>query len=136
MAYSLLPAEKPLNITEQRYAVAAEIETSGLDSCIAVVAKQGASLHAVHLVIRGNEGDLFDEAAVTRVLEILPGPYDSVKIAGCTDVWQNDVNQVSAAFNSLASHINIINEGLPVYCLGNGRCNALIVNGEIVITWH
>jgi len=99
--YTITEAADPLNIREAEFASATEIKFTTFTSCIGVIAKKGATLTAVHLVMLDKHDIKFTATDVSTVVDVLPGAPDAVTIMGCIDLWANSVNGMSAAFEKL-----------------------------------
>ena len=74
MPYTISKATDPLKINEQEYASATKIKFTAFTSCIGVIAKMGATLTAIHLVMVANDESIFDVEDATKVLELLKAP--------------------------------------------------------------
>jgi hypothetical protein len=82
MPYTITQATDPLNIKEQEYASGPKIMFTKFTSCIGVIAKKGATLTAVHLVIIAKDESTFDANDVPAVLKLLGPAPDAVTIFG------------------------------------------------------
>ena len=81
-----------LNIAEQEYGAGSPIQTSVLTSCIVVVGRvtNQSKVLGIHLVLFGNGGGAFDDAAadeVGRILDAQGVPRNQGCMVGQTDFW-------------------------------------------------
>ena len=135
MPYTIIKATDPLNIKEQEYASAKkEIMFTGFTSCIGVIAKEGATLTAVHLVMVAKDGSIFDGEVATDVLELLPKKPDAVTIFGCISLWENPENKVRSAFQKLTGTCKTLKK-YQQYTFGPGTYGAKINNDDIDIIY-
>jgi hypothetical protein len=156
MPYELMSTVHALNIAEQQYATAAEIEFTHFTSCIGVITKQGKSLTAIHLVITARDGTVFDDIAIAKVLSILPGAYEKVTIAGHNSWWlapqkmKSDTMMPDEDANKLADEYKKLIMNIEEQHGGDGwevdyedqpedrpdtRCHATIDGEDIKINW-
>ena len=68
MPYELFPANDELKIAEQEYASGPKIKFTAFTSCIGVIAKEGATLTGVHLVMVDRKDKYFGEDKKTTCL--------------------------------------------------------------------
>ena len=101
MPYTITEAADPLNIREAEFASATEIKFTTFTSCIGVIAKKGATLTAVHLVMLDKHDIKFTATDVSTVVDVLPGAPDAVTIIGHISLWEIPKNQLVAAFQKL-----------------------------------
>jgi hypothetical protein len=133
--YIISKATDPLKIKEQEYASAEkEIMFTGFTSCIGVIAKEGATLTAVHLVMVANDGSIFDVNAAINVLNLLPEKPDAVTIFGCISLWDNPENKVVPAFQKLTGKYQTLKK-YQQYTFGPGTYGAKIDDDDIEITY-
>jgi hypothetical protein len=105
--YKLTETKNPLAIKEREYASAAVIQFTDFTSCIGVIAKEGSTLTAVHLVAASGEKrvHVFNTIDAVNVTGRLPKDPDAVTIVGYIDIWRNDEDngKLAAAFQKLTS---------------------------------
>lgn len=134
MPYTLSRAGNPLSIKEQEYASAAEIKFTAFTSCIGVIAKKGGTLTAVHLVMKARDDSIFDTAAATEVLKLLPNAPDAVTIFGCISLWENPQNNVLAALQKLTGTLESLQK-YQQHTFAAGTYGAAIDGNDIDITF-
>ena len=130
MPYIIRETTNPLQIKEQEFASAKEIKFTPFTSCIGVIAKKGAKLTAVHLVMVADDGSYFNRNAATTVLDNLPEEPDVVTIIGCIDLWVSPANGMSAAFEQLTGKLKTLKKEQ----LEDGTYGAKIKGDDIEIT--
>jgi hypothetical protein len=138
--YTISKATDPLNINEQEYASGPKIKFTAFTSCIGVIAKEGGTLTAVHLVMIGRDGEPFgaDAKDVPLVISKLPKSADAITIFGCIDFWRDSESRVvQKAFEQLAGTLKEKKVGLYHQSTRKeGTYGAEIGNaGEIKITF-
>jgi len=126
-SYKLIAAAKATAIAEREYASAEEIKFTPFTSCIGVIAKEGATLTAVHLTVLDDKEHKFCTIDAARVIGCLPTKPDKVKIVGCIDVWLHPDNKVQAAFEKLTGSL----KNLQTLNWGDGTYGAKINGAEI-----
>jgi hypothetical protein len=99
--YTISKANDPLKIEEREYASAEKIMFTAFTSCIGVIAKKGAKLTAIHLVMIDKDENIFSPNDATNVLQLLPTAPDAVAIFGCVSLWENPQNKVLSGFQKL-----------------------------------
>ena len=133
MPYTISKATDPLKINEQEYASATKIKFTAFTSCVGVIAKIGATLTAVHLVMVANDGSIFDVEDSTKVLELLKAP-NAVTIFGCISLWENPKNKVLPAFQKLTGKFQTLKK-YQQYTFGPGTYGASIDDDDIEIIY-
>lgn len=129
--YKLTKASNPLAIAEREYASAPKIQFTTFTSCIGVIAKDGNTLTAVHLVMITAKEHTFNTSDAAKVLARLPKKADAVTIVGSIDMWESGNGDVlTAGFQKLASRLENVKKDYR----GDGKYSASIVNGEIVVS--
>jgi hypothetical protein len=129
--YKLSQAANPDAIAEREYASAAEIGFTQFTSCIGVIAKEGPTLTAVHLVAATGKDHIFNTNDVSKVLGRLPKKPDAVSIVGSIDIWEDQANGkvLTAAFQKLTDSL----QNLAKDYRGDGKYGARIAGDTIVV---
>jgi len=144
MPYELFPANDELKIAEQEYASGPKIKFTAFTSCIGVIAKEGATLTGVHLVMVDRKDKYFGEDKkndVPLVITKLPKLADKITVFGWIDDWRNSPNEtVKTAFLELTGKLkDKVGKGVELYHQSmrkDGTYGAEIGNaGEIKITF-
>jgi hypothetical protein len=132
--YKISKASDPLKIAEREYASAAEIGFTTFTSCIGVIAKEGDTLTAAHLVVSTGKGHVCNANDIAKVLGRLPKKPDAVTIVGCIDVWENQANGkvLVEAFQKLTGSL----QNLTKDYRGDGTYGGKIENNKIKVTSH
>jgi hypothetical protein len=130
--YKLSKASNPLTIAEREYASAATIKFTTFTSCIGVIAKEGDTLTAVHLVATTGKDHVCNANDIAKVLGRLPKKPDAVTIVGCIDVWENQANGkvLVGAFQKLTGSLQNFTKDYR----GAGTYGARIENNKIVVS--
>ena len=135
MPYTISKATDPLKIEEREYASAKKIMFTAFTSCIGVIAKQGATLTAIHLVMVDKDENMFVGNDVTKVLNLLPPAHDAVTIFGCIALWENPANKVLPAFQKLTGTFKTFKK-YQQYTFGKGTYGASIDGDDIEILYQ
>jgi hypothetical protein len=118
MPYTLNPAANPQQIGEQEYGTAGTIMFTQFTSCMGVIARNGNNVTGVHLVVVGQDGTVFDNAAAQATIQVL-GAYTEVVVIGLLDIWAG-VPGYPTLINGLNNPVLIeVDDGLY-----GGRVNA------------
>jgi hypothetical protein len=130
--YKMSKASDPMNIAERQYASAATIQFTTFTSCIGVIAKEGGTLTAAHLVVSTGKDHVCNANDIAKVLGRLPKKPDAVTIVGCIDVWENQANGqvLVGAFQKLTGSFQ---ERLKKDYRRDGTYGAEIVDNEISV---
>jgi hypothetical protein len=99
-----------------------------------VIAKEGDTLTAAHLVVSTGKGHVCNANDIAKVLARLPKKPDAVTIVGCIDVWENQANGkvLVEAFQKLTGSLQ--KTFLTKDYRGDGTYGAKIEGGRIAVS--
>lgn len=124
MPYILNQTVNNLAIRELEYASGQEIRFTTFTSCIGVIARQGGQVTGIHLAIYSNVAphDIFNDADVQEITQILNNNYTQIVVIGQVDVWRGSI---PGPYQTLINSLN----NPRVISLNDGNYGGRVENG-------